>query len=119
MNASPLPEPGATAGRGLHTRRCVRHDAREAAARCPECQGYFCRECVIDHRGRFLCANCLAKTSAKTAAKRKRWEAALRLAIAVCGVFVAWLAFYSLGATLLKIPAAVHEGTIWHAASSP
>lgn len=38
---------------------CFNHPERPAAARCPLCGVAFCRECVSEHNGRFLCASCL------------------------------------------------------------
>jgi len=104
---------------GLHTRRCVRHDAREAAARCPGCSRDFCRECVIDHAGRLLCAGCVAKlTATKVGASGSRWPAVRRVCTLGAAVVTAWFAFFLVGKLLLAIPSAVHEGTIWKVSSA-
>jgi hypothetical protein len=111
MNA---PVPGmAAGGTGLHTRRCARHVAREAAARCPACREFFCRECVVEHDGKLLCASCLAK-SAVAGERRREQLAVLRRAVeATAGTLVLWVVLYALGALLLKVPPDFHDGTIW------
>ncbi len=110
-----VPFVAAEAGQ-LHARRCARHAEREAAARCPDCRGFFCRECVVEHRGKFLCAACLERaigTNAATA-RRRRWRAVGReAATLLAGVFVLWLLFYGGGALLEKLPPDFHDGTIW------
>ena len=112
MNVVPPPLPG------LHTRRCVRHSAREAAARCPECGGFFCRECVVEHAGRLLCAPCLARISHGADVRRIRWARCREALTAVAGVAVLWLVFYVAGALLLKIPSQVHDGSAWRRLST-
>lgn len=100
----------------LAARKCVRHTEREAIARCPSCGGDFCRECIVEHGGRVLCAACLAK-EAKTDPARARGNAVVRRAVdavvtAAC-VLALWLAFYALGQFLKTLPPALHEGTVW------
>lgn len=112
MNALSPPLPG------LHTRRCVRHSTREAAARCPECGGFFCRECVVEHAGRLLCAPCLAKISQGAEVRRVRWARCRGALQATAGLAVLWLVFYMAGALLLKIPLQVHDGTVWRRMSA-
>ena len=118
MNAPLLPpEKPNRAASPLRARRCVRHPAREAAARCPSCGGFFCRECVVEHEGRVLCADCLARVATKTERQRRRWKSAGRVASTVLAGAVAWASFYALGWLLLKIPPSFHEGTIWKTAA--
>lgn len=101
----------------LAARKCVRHTEREAVARCPSCGGDFCRECIVEHGGRILCAACLAK-EAKTATTRPTRSAAIArrvadaLVTAAC-VLALWLAFYALGQFLKALPPDLHEGTVW------
>lgn len=109
MNAA---VPGLPAQR-LHTRRCARHPAREAAARCPSCQEFFCRECVVEHAGKLLCASCLAKTSVAQERRREHLAQLRRAVEATAGVLVLWLMLYVAGALLLRLPADFHDGTIW------
>ncbi len=37
---------------------CRDHPDREAADRCPECEAYYCQECIVVRRGRLLCRSC-------------------------------------------------------------
>jgi uncharacterized RDD family membrane protein YckC len=37
---------------------CRDHPEREAADRCPECEAYYCQECIVVRRGRLLCRSC-------------------------------------------------------------
>lgn len=91
--------------------RCLNHPDREAAARCPSCGRFFCRECVTEHDARVICARCLAAQSGPRAARRRT---ALRLVLPVlAGLFLLWLGFYVAGDLLADIPAEVHDGTLW------
>jgi hypothetical protein len=97
----------------LTARRCLQHASREAVARCPSCAGDFCRECVVEHTGRLLCATCLAREIAAVAPARiswRRWREAL--ATAGC-VFLLWAVLYFTGALVKAIPPELHDGTIW------
>jgi hypothetical protein len=98
----------------------VRHDSREAIARCPSCGGFFCRECVVEHDGRLVCSTCLQKVATAAAAVPKiSWFArAVQVGGVTLTVFVTWLLFYALGSTLVHIPPDVHEGTFWKRAES-
>ena len=37
---------------------CRDHPDREAADRCPECEAYYCQECIVVRRGKLLCRTC-------------------------------------------------------------
>jgi hypothetical protein len=93
--------------------RCFHHEFREAASRCPICLRYFCRECVTEHEDRVLCADCLKKIVARDTIVPSGLRRALRGLLPIAGLLMAWLFFYALGRTLLWIPAAVHDGTVW------
>lgn len=98
----------------LASQRCINHPHREAAARCPECGRFFCRECVVEHDTRVLCASCLAKLTRPARKKRFRFFGLLtRTAQVVLGFAILWLFFYYLGRILLAIPSSFHEGTVW------
>jgi len=97
----------------LHARRCVRHVEREAAARCPDCGEFFCRECVVEHHGRLLCSACLQRITAAKERRRERWAAVTRSAANVAGMAALWLAFYWVGAVLVKMPPEFHDGSVW------
>ena len=101
----------------LHHRRCANHAQREAAARCPECKRFFCRECITEHESRVLCATCLAKILAPGKKGKARFRGVFRFAQLAVGFFVAWLVFYALGDLLLRIPTSFHEGEVWKKAT--
>lgn len=97
----------------LAQQTCANHAGREAAARCPECGEYCCRECVTEHDGRVICAACL-KRLARDAQKRRPGLSALRqISTALLGLVTASLFFYWTGRILLRIPAEYHDGTVW------
>ncbi|MSU47482.1 MAG: rhomboid family protein [Opitutus sp.] len=112
MNAPPIPVVPSGAGQ-LHVRRCARHVAREAAVRCPGCAEFFCRECVVEHDGKLLCAACVTRAVGVEKPRRQRLAALRRMAATLGGVLLLWLIFYALGAVLLKIPPNFHDGTVW------
>jgi hypothetical protein len=93
--------------------RCFTHASREAAARCPECQRFYCRECVTEHEDRVICAGCLAKMAAVPLTSRTGFVAVVRLAQLAFGLTMACLFFYLAGRALLSIDSSVHEGAIW------
>ncbi len=85
--------------------RCLHHPGREAVSRCPGCRGFFCRECVTDHRGRLLCRRCLG---AAVAGKADGFAWARWSAGALAGGFFAWMVFYYAGAFLASLPSQFH-----------
>ena len=97
----------------LAQQRCYRHHHREAAARCPSCEQYCCRECVTEHQGRLLCSNCLSMESEISLLAKRKFAALFRLLQFGFGGLMIWLAFYLVGYLLLAIPSDFHEGTIW------
>lgn len=85
---------------------------REAAARCPSCGRYFCRECVTEHEGRILCAPCLVREAQSRATASRRMV--VRPALAALAGFVAlWFVFYLAGQILLALPSKFHDGVRW------
>ncbi|HZN04977.1 MAG TPA: rhomboid family protein [Candidatus Polarisedimenticolia bacterium] len=94
----------------LRLRRCLHHATREAVARCPRCGRSFCRECISEHDGLWLCAACLAAEGEGSAARRGRlvlvWSG-LRVG---AGLFVAWFYFYLVGQALLAFHDPIHPG---------
>ncbi|MCX8157535.1 MAG: rhomboid family protein [Verrucomicrobiae bacterium] len=93
----------------IHLQRCFHHALREAVARCPSCGRFYCRECVIEHQGRLLCASCLRRLAQPPKTKRPWPALGARLAAALTGLAVTWLFFYALGALLISIPSDTHE----------
>ncbi|MCX7887246.1 MAG: rhomboid family protein [Verrucomicrobiae bacterium] len=97
----------------LLQQRCYHHTAREAVARCPECRLYFCRECVVEHELRVLCAACLRKAGVPAPAKSQWCRLLWQVAAAAAGFVLLWFIFYMVGQMLLAIPSQFHEGTLW------
>ena len=87
---------------------CFNHASREAVARCPECERYFCRECISEHDGRMLCAFCLKRLGAKPG-RRYRLAGVMRFAQVLIGLLLLWSSFYLLGKALLTIPSSFHD----------
>ena len=96
------------AARNLSLARCAHHPAREAAARCPACARFCCRECVSEHGERMLCAACIAGTTPRAAAGRMGARGLRSAARALCGLAFAWLCFWLLGLILIAVPDASH-----------
>ncbi|MBZ5601360.1 MAG: rhomboid family protein [Acidobacteriia bacterium] len=88
--------------------RCWNHASREAAARCPVCQRFYCRECVTEHEGRMMCAGCAAN-AAERVAEAPRSKTAIWALCGVAGILLAWMIFYYLGAMLARIPSDFFE----------
>ncbi|WP_309385123.1 hypothetical protein [Cerasicoccus frondis] len=96
----------------LIKQRCRIHGHREAVARCPECEKFFCRECVTEHDGRVICQSCLTSLlSEETKEASPVWGRALSLLGAGVGFLLAWWVFYLIGRTLLSIPSEFHDGS--------
>ncbi|NQU40669.1 MAG: rhomboid family protein [Lentisphaerae bacterium] len=94
--------------------RCTLHPHREAVAHCPECHRPFCRECVTEHDDRIVCAACIRDLVAQgrgDGLARARFRAPLLHA--ALGFMVLWLTFYAVGQSLLRLPSAFHEGSLW------
>ncbi|MGA2555342.1 MAG: rhomboid family protein [Verrucomicrobiota bacterium] len=97
----------------LAQQHCLNHPAREAAAQCPQCRKFFCRECITEHDDRVICAVCLRKLSQSAGASRHPLRALGRAALGAGGLLTAVLFFYWAGQILLSIPAPYHDGTLW------
>ena len=97
----------------LTHKRCWNHPEREAAARCPQCGQYFCRECVTEHDERVVCAVCLRQLNGPAEPRRSGLTALRGAGLCLGGFFIAWIFFHGLGQALLLIPTSFHEGTLW------
>lgn len=93
--------------------KCFNHRDREAAARCPECRRFYCRECVTEHHARVICAACLRKILDGKAPVADRVVPAALVVQAAGGVVLLWLMFYYVGRLLLRLPSSFHDGTLW------
>ena len=97
----------------LSQQHCLNHPAREAAAQCPQCRHFFCRECITEHDDRVLCAVCLRKLSRSEGGRGHPLRALGRAALGLGGLLTAVLFFYWAGQTLLLIPASWHDKALW------
>jgi len=95
---------------------CARHHDRPAVARCRECVQPYCRECVVEHESRLICAGCLKNGAARQREMhRRRWQVVPLAGVVQwgVGVVVIWALFYWVAIGLRRLPAAVHEGLQW------
>jgi hypothetical protein len=97
----------------LAHQHCLNHPAREAAGLCLECRHFFCRECVTEHDERLLCAACLRKLSQAERPRGQPFAVLGRISLSLAGFLTATLFFYWVGQTLLLIPTAYHDGSLW------
>jgi len=104
-----------TSASHLIHQRCFNHSRREAAARCPECGHFYCRECITEHDDRVICAACLKKFAKQPFRARRGFVGLVHALQLLTGLLVVWFFFYLFGQTLLSMDASFHEGTIWQA----
>jgi len=97
----------------LVKQRCFNHVGREAAARCPECGRYFCRECVTEHDDRLICASCLKRVAHAPLLKRPVIARLLLASRCALSVLLLWYVFFLIGEMLASLPDSFHEGTLW------
>jgi hypothetical protein len=97
----------------LARERCFNHEWREAAAKCLQCGRYYCRECIVEHEDRMVCAPCLVRLTAARAKRKARLSSLGRAGLCFIGILTAWLFFYLIGRGLLALPSSFHEGSIW------
>ena len=86
--------------------RCWHHADHEAVVRCPECRRFYCRECVVEHRGLMICASCVERAGESSADGSRT---ALWLTFGACGFLLAWVVFYYLGMALARVPSDFFE----------
>ena len=82
-------------------------------ARCPICRRSFCRECITEHEDRVICAECLRTLMAAQRSRAAGFRRVFGLLLPITGLLIGWLFFYTVGRTLLWIPASVHDGSMW------
>ena len=97
----------------LLQQKCYNHKHREAAARCPECTRFFCRECITEHDDRVLCTQCLENIITNSQKKSSSLGVIYQVFRFISGTIIIWLAFYYIGIMLLSLPTDFHEGSIW------
>lgn len=94
--------------------RCFQHASREAAARCPECKRFYCRECVTEHDGRMICRTCLDELLQEgTNTSQGIFKFLRAWLLAFGGYVLAVYIFYQIGRFLLKIPSKFHTGVLF------
>lgn len=98
------------------SQRCYQHSAREAAARCPACRRFFCRECITEHDGKMICGECLRAKRSPQGKSRSLWAVGPLAVLWVLGLGLGFLFFYGMGRILLTMPTSYHDGTIWQQA---
>jgi hypothetical protein len=96
-------------GMSLVNQKCLLHVDREAVGRCPVCRHFFCRECLVEHEGLFVCNRCLVKITAAQGVPQHRFNGFLALAQSLVGLIVAWLVFDWIGRLLLLVPPDLHR----------
>lgn len=102
----------------LHQTKCMNHVSREAAARCPVCRNFFCRECITEHEGKVICASCLLKQvetadSVNEPRERNVLRAPMGLLKALFSFLILWVMLYVVGRLLLLLPDSFHSGDLW------
>ncbi len=92
---------------------CTIHPERSSSAQCSSCRRFFCPECITEHEGKLICAECLSALS-KPAVEKTRtripWAAMIQFMVAL---ILAWMLFFFFAQTLGDIPDDFHDGTIW------
>jgi hypothetical protein len=100
----------------LAAQRCLNHETREAASRCPQCRKYFCRECVVPFEDRMLCSACLAQNMVAIPQTRGTFSLG-GLLLAAAGFLLVWFIFYLAGWTVLqwreRAPAIDNSRALW------
>jgi hypothetical protein len=102
----------------LTLQRCLHHVEREAVARCVSCTQHFCRECIVEHEGRVVCAECRKKLIANVQTRRGMMRRLAAGAHLLLSVFLLWFCIYLFGKALLLIPSSFHEGDVWKGAAA-
>ena len=94
--------------------RCFQHVSREAVARCPQCERFYCRECVTEHEGRMICRTCLdALLQEQETSSAGLFKSLRGWLLAGAGYVFAVYVFYQIGRALLRIPSEFHSGVFF------
>ena len=89
--------------------RCFIHPAREAVSLCVECRRAYCRECVVDHDGRLICAACLEKLRAPASRGGRALERTLSAAGLAVTLLLCWMVFYMAGRLMMTAEPVHHS----------
>ncbi len=98
----------------LARQQCVNHPGREAIVRCPPCHRDYCRECVTEHDGRYLCSPCLRAQGARETSASRGFRLPLGSLMAIAGLLTAWVVFYASAQYLLLNNGVDHSHRVWH-----
>ncbi len=88
---------------------CFVHPSREAVALCLECRRSYCRECVVDHDGRLICAACLGRLNNAGAGSTSSVRRALSFAGLGVALLFCWIFFYMTGRAFMLAEPARHS----------
>jgi len=97
----------------LAQQRCFNHALREAAARCPACAHFYCRECITEHEGRVICSACLVRLTNAAESGKRRFGGVMAVAQFLIGFLVIWMFFYWVGDLLSSVATSRHGTTLW------
>lgn len=85
--------------------KCQNHTSREAVAKCPICQHYYCRECVTEHNNQFICVGCLSTQQTGVNNSKNSFFTVFKLILfSIFTILTSWYFFQIIGSLLLKIP---------------
>jgi hypothetical protein len=68
---------------------------------CVECRRAYCRECVVDHDGRLICAACLVRLRAPSAGGSRALQRTFSAAGMAVTLLLCWIVFYMAGRLLM------------------
>jgi len=97
--------------KAVYSKRCSNHPSREAVARCPICQKFYCRECITEHDGKMLCKYCLESKieSQKNDKKSSLFLKQVIIVILFISSFaLSWFLFAMLGKIIMLFPQKYH-----------
>ncbi len=103
----------------LLTQSCLHHAGRPAVARCPSCSQSYCRECVVEHDYKLICASCLARVAeavTRPGKKPGRFPIAAVIQFALA-LFAGWLIVQLVADIIMSLPSDIHDGLIWEQTS--
>lgn len=89
--------------------RCFVHPSREAVSLCLDCHHAYCRECVVDHDGRLICAACLARLRAPLARGNRTLRKIVSAMSTALAILLCWILFYMFGRLLMMAEPARHS----------
>ena len=96
--------------------QCFLHPDRGAVARCPECQRFYCHECITEHDGQVLCRRCLNREVEEEQSSQgflRRHKTTVLLLVkplfALAGFILLWFLFAVFGSMLMNFPDSFYE----------